>query len=122
LRVELDAQKALRLTVDSVLDIVERVSPVRAAIQAAAADPDVAVLLPEMNRRRFETLAVVSELLAGKRGFPRRLTSAQLADVFYGVASPDLHRLFTVDRGWSDAQWRDWVHVTLAATLSRGSS
>jgi AcrR family transcriptional regulator len=113
-----DARAAWRVAVANVLDIVERVSSVRATVQAAAADPEVAALLAEINKRRFDTLAAVSELIAAKRGYPRRLPPAEAADVFYAVTSPDLHRLFTVERGWSREQWREWVSATLVGQLA----
>jgi hypothetical protein len=40
--------------------------------------------------------------------------------VLYGILSPELYLLLVRGRGWTPAQWEQWVYATLCAQLCEG--
>jgi hypothetical protein len=45
------------------------------------------------------------------------LTAEQAADTFSALASPELHHMLTVKRGWSQRRYARWLEHTAKATL-----
>jgi hypothetical protein len=59
---------------------------------------------------------IMIALLQGERLRPG-LTAEQAADTFSALASPELHHLLTVRRGWSQRRYAQWLERTLDAAL-----
>jgi hypothetical protein len=58
-------------------------------------------------------------MIALAQGHPLRagLTAEQAADSFSALASPELHHLLTVKRGWSQRRYARWLEQTVKAAL-----
>lgn len=94
-----------------------RVAPVYAAIQAAAADPEVAALLTDLRAQRLRfSQELAGRLLAlpGARG-PGAVD--RVADLLYATICPETYSLFVTERGWSVEAWRSWIDTTLRPEL-----
>lgn len=110
--------RQLRLAVEFVTSLYGAASDVLAMVHAAAgAEPDLAALDKEGERRRLlGQRATVEDW--HRRGFLRPdLDVDRAADVFWALTSPWLYRSFVVDRGWDLADYRDWLHAQLVGAL-----
>lgn len=87
----------------------------RILVSASGADPEAATLLDDLTRQRRQgQLALVRSIAdALKPG----LTNRVAADIVHAVASPEVHHLLVVDRGWTPDRYRRWLSETLAAQL-----
>ncbi len=58
-------------------------------------------------------------MIALVQGEPLRpdLNTEQAADTFSALASPELHHLLTVKRGWSQRRYTRWLEQTVTAAL-----
>ena len=114
---EPDGLRALRIIVDNATAVVERTSPIRGVIEAAAADSDVADLLANMRQERLAFWQQLAGELTGKRGFNRRISYERAADILYTVISTEVHRLLVLERGWPEKEWRAFAYDTAAFSL-----
>ncbi|WP_328991239.1 TetR/AcrR family transcriptional regulator [Kribbella sp. NBC_01245] len=111
------AGKQLEAHVEGTRPILERVAPIlRVLDAAAAADPEVVALWPADDPRYVVHLNAAKALL-DKPGVRKGVDAEQAADVLYGLLSPELYLVMTVDRGWSDDQWQAWTLDLLKAQL-----
>jgi AcrR family transcriptional regulator len=97
---------------------VELTSPMYAVIAGAGTDVgELAALLRRIREIRFggqrDFIAAIAE------GQPLRpgLTIEDAADTFSALASPELHHILTVDRGWSQRRYVRWLDETVKAAL-----
>jgi AcrR family transcriptional regulator len=97
---------------------VELTSPMYAIVQGAGTDAgELAALLRRFREVRFsgqrELMAAIAEGHALRTG----LTVEEAADTFSALASPELHHILTVDRGWSQRRYARWLERTVKAAL-----
>lgn len=98
--------------------ILDRIAPVsKVAREASASDPEVAAMWPQGSDPRYTVVEGAAKALRGKPGARAELSVQDMADLLYGVLSPELFLLFTVERGWTLERWRDWATGTLLAQL-----
>ena len=84
---------------EDVTGILERARPVDDIMRGAAAvDPDIAALRSRMQEGRG-------------------MSEADAATIAWAVASPEVHGLLRVGRGWTQERYRDWLAATLTRTL-----
>jgi AcrR family transcriptional regulator len=114
---ERDARRALRILVDNVAEVLRRVGPLVAAIQAAESDPDVAAIHALGERRRREGYRVIVRELARKGGLRKGLTVARATDVVFVLLSPELFEALASGRGWSVAACNRWLIDVLSHQL-----
>jgi AcrR family transcriptional regulator len=119
-RTEPDGRKALEGVLTNARRINTRVAPIYAAIQAAAADPDVAALLARIRAQRLATMCALAEELATKAGFSQLQSPERAADILYAVASIEFLGLLTVQREWSLDELDAWSYDIAAAQLFPG--
>jgi len=48
------------------------------------------------------------------------LDSSEAADMVYALLSPDVHRILTVERGWTANRYERWIARTLSTLLRTG--
>lgn len=96
----------------------ELTSPIYAIIASAGTGEDE---LDELQRNLLEMRFGGQReiMIALVQGEPLRpdLTAEQAADTFSALASPELHHLLTVKRGWSQARYTRWLDQTVTAAL-----
>ena len=93
-----------------------RVAPIYAAMMAAEADPDVALLVGALRAQRSEFSRLLVDQLAARPG-GEQADRARVADIVYAAESVESYSLLVTQCGWSLDQWRDWVHDIVAREL-----
>jgi AcrR family transcriptional regulator len=114
---EPNGSNALKVVLSNARRINERVAPIYGAIQAAAADPDVADLLKRIRAQRLSTMQVLAADLATKAGFDASRSAEEAADVLYAVASIELLDLLVEQRQWSVDALDAWAYEIAADRL-----
>jgi len=114
-----DQLEQLRLFAADIEPRLHRVGPLMAVLEAAAGGhPQLAELHRDLNSARLRNLRRFVDALA--RNGPLRLANGPAADTVWALASPQLHLLLTVTRGWSRRAYREWLADSLAVTLLAG--
>lgn len=86
---------------------------------AAGADPDMATQWQANQHERYIAHRTLAEILAAKQALRPDLTVQQAADIIFTLLSPEVYLLLTAERGWSPAQWQDWLTGTIAQAVLR---
>jgi AcrR family transcriptional regulator len=114
------APEMLRAYVAGTTSVLERVAPIGRMLRAAAAsDPEVGTLWPPGTDPRYVVHLHAAEALAGKPGANPDVPVEEVADLLYGLLSPELYLVFVEERGWSAQRWQRWAGDTLHAQLCR---
>ncbi len=117
-RHEPDQRQQLRMMAHGIREIVERAGPIFDVMRgAAAADPRIAALYRQLQEERLRNITTVTAWVAEKGPLRSGLTVAAAADIVWTLTSTDVHRLLTVDRGWTGDQYAQWLGDTLIALL-----
>jgi AcrR family transcriptional regulator len=112
------AEAMLRAHVQGTCRVLERVAPILQVLDAAsAADPEIAGLWSFDADPRHTVQAAAAEALVSKPGARPGLTAEFVADILFGLLSPELYQLVVRDRGWSSEAYERWIHDTLQAQL-----
>lgn len=113
-----DPRRQLQLFAQDITVILERVAPIFEIMRLAAkTEPEIAELLQGLLRQRLENMAVFIQHLAGHGPLRDGVAPAQAAETVWALSSPELFRLYTVDRGWSSAQYSAWLADALTRIL-----
>jgi AcrR family transcriptional regulator len=98
--------------------IMGRVGPLLEVIRAAAqTDDDLAGLLRNLLDQRLEGMRRFGRFLRSRGPLRRGLSQQAAAETVWALTSPDLHRLLTVDRGWTEERYESWLSETLQRLL-----
>lgn len=86
-------------------------------LSAAAADPEAAELLAHHTRLRDLGQGLIAAALARGDALRPGLEERDAADIVHALMSPELYRLFVVDRGWTAKHYEHWLAQVLAQQL-----
>jgi len=86
---------------------------------AAQVDPDAAQLMQEIRRQRHTGQSRIIAALSALDALDPELGYSDAADIAYAVLSPDVHRILTTERGWTAAQYEQWLIRSLGLLLRR---
>ncbi len=94
---------------------------------AATMDPEAARLLDDVRRQRLTGQSRIADALVGRKALSRDLSRSDAADIIYALWSPDLHRVLTEERRWSEDRYEEWLakaqkRLLLAPTSTRRTS
>ena len=109
IQAEPDPHKALALWAQMVVEIAARAAPI-AEVLTAAADAD---------RDRTFGATAFTRYLASRDGLAPGITRQYAADLCWALMDPHLYRLLVTQRGWTAADFTQWLSSSLAATLLR---
>jgi AcrR family transcriptional regulator len=84
---------------------------------AAQVDPEAADLLADIRRQRHAGQSRIVAELAKRDALDPDLTRAEAADVVYALMSPEVHRILSVERGWSPDRYESWLTRSLRTLL-----
>jgi AcrR family transcriptional regulator len=119
-RDEPDARRALGIWLRNSRVIYGRVAPMLSIVRdAAGADPDMAGQWRTNQNQRYFAHRTLAEILAAKQALRPGLTVQNAADIIFTLLSPEVYLLLTAERGWSPAQWQDWLTGTIAQSVLR---
>lgn len=117
------AEAMLRAHVRGTCQVLGRVAPILQVLDAAsAADPEIAELWSFDADPRHTVQIAAAQALICKPGARPGLTAELVADILFGLLSPELYQLFVRDRAWTSEAYEQWVHDTLRAQLCTGTS
>lgn len=118
-RAEQDPHRAVMGWAQLVSDVAERVAPIsEVAAVAADSDPAAAELLANFARSRmFGATEFIHHLASLGDGLAPGVTEQQAADVCWVLMDGHVYRRLVNDRGWTSAQFTQWLYQSVAATL-----
>lgn len=98
--------------------ILERARPVDDIMRGAAAvDPDIAALRARTQKTRYDNIRQFITWLAANGRFRDDLSAEDAAAIVWTVASPEVHGLLRLGRGWTSERYRTWLATTLSRSL-----
>jgi TetR/AcrR family transcriptional regulator, regulator of autoinduction and epiphytic fitness len=101
-------------------DFMERSSAIMHVLATAAqVDPDAAQIMQEIRRQRHAGQSRIVAALSALGALDPELEYSDAADMAYAVLSPDVHRILTTERGWTAAQYEQWLIRSLGLLLRR---
>jgi TetR/AcrR family transcriptional regulator of autoinduction and epiphytic fitness len=106
--------------VQTVSDVAGRTAPLGEVLIAAAdIDPAAAHLLAEVSRNRMLGATLFIRYLASLDGLAADITEQRAAELCWALTDGHLCRLLVAQRGWSTADFNQWLSDSLAAPLLR---
>ena len=101
-------------------EICEREAELFAVLEtAAAADPEIAPLLRDKERFRYQDQSRVARSLRRQAQLRPGLSARKAADIIWALASERVYLALVKERGWSGEQYEAWLIDQLAAALLR---
>jgi AcrR family transcriptional regulator len=85
---------------------------------ASGSDPGAVVLLADYQRQRDVGQGRIARSLARAGALRSGLRERDAADLIHALMSPELYRLFVVDRGWPPERYQRWLARTLMDQLT----
>jgi len=99
-------------------DLMDRSSAIQHVLATAAqVDPEAAQLYAEIRRQRHTGQSRIVAALGAIDALDPSLDRSEAADMVYAAMSPEVHRILTVERGWSADRYERWVARSLRALL-----
>jgi len=86
---------------------------------SAVVDHEAAVMWETTRQQRHTGQGRIVGDLARRRALRRDLTQAQATDIVYTLMSPEVYRILTIERGWTDDEYEAWLARTLRDQLLR---
>lgn len=98
--------------------ILARVAPVFEIMRTAAkTEPEIAELLESILAERLHNIGIFVQHVSDHGPLRAGLDEARAAEIVWAIASPEMYRLLTGDRGWSQEQFAVWLGDTLTRLL-----
>jgi AcrR family transcriptional regulator len=120
-RSEPDPIKMVEAFARILVELMERTSAILHVLASAAhVDPDAAGLLAEARRQRHTGQSRVVAALGERDALDPGLDPSKAADMLYAFVSPDVHRILTIERGWSAEDYEAYVVRCLRSLLRHG--
>jgi hypothetical protein len=99
-------------------ELMERTSAILYVLDTAAQlDPEAHELLAEIRRQRHTGQSRIVTALVERRALAPDLAASRAADMVYAFMSPDVHRILTIERGWSPQDYEAWAIRCLRSLL-----
>jgi AcrR family transcriptional regulator len=108
-----DAAESVRLWAETTVDVEVRTAAIGRVLEAAAdVDAEAAALLAKADTERLDGARAFARHLAslgGLGGLGPGVTVEHAADAFWALNDGTLYRRLVLDRGWSTAEFADWL-------------
>jgi len=115
---EPEPSKMLKAFAGIAKDFMNRSSGILHVLASAAqVDSEAADLLTEIRRQRYTGQSRIVTALAERGALDPAVEPSEAADFVYLLWSPDVHRILTVERGWTAEQYEAWLTKALCGTL-----
>lgn len=116
IRAENNQHRQLEMLVTDITASTIRARPLDDVFRSAViTDPEIAGLYRRAHGTRLKNLTAAVGWLASTG--PLQMTEEQAAASLWTLTGPDSHRQMVDGLGWTEEQWRAWVHNILAAAL-----
>lgn len=111
-------RRQLEMMARGIRGILERTGPIFDVVRGAASvDPEIAELYRRLQEERLRNMARVVGWVAEKGSLRDGFTVDDAADIVWTLTSADVHRLLTVERGWTGERYERWLADSLIAAL-----
>jgi len=115
---EKDPTRQIYRFAGDITDILERVAPVFEIMRMAAkTEPEIADMLKNILEDRLYNLGIFVQHVSANSDLREGLDEAEATEIVWSIASPEVYRLLTVDRGWSKERFSEWLGDTLTRLL-----
>ena len=99
-------------------DFMDRSSAIMHVLATAAqVDSDAAQLLAQIRRQRRTGQSRIVAALSARDALDPELEFSEAVDITYVALSPDVHRILTVECGWTNENYEQWLVRSLRALL-----
>jgi AcrR family transcriptional regulator len=99
-------------------ELMERTSAILYVLDTAAQlDPEAHELLAEIRRQRHTGQSRIVAALVERHALDPDLDPSKAADMVYAFMSPDVHRILTIERGWTAQDYEAWAIRCLRSLL-----
>jgi hypothetical protein len=75
--------------------------------------------MQDIRRQRHTGQSRIVAALSALDALDPELGYSDAADITYAVLSPDVHRILTTERGWTGAQYEQWLIRSLGMLIRR---
>jgi AcrR family transcriptional regulator len=100
------------------VEVAPRIAPIMLLVRsAAAADPEMAGLLTEIDAARLSRMTRNARNLAATGHLRHDITVEQAGEVMWTYSSPELYELLVVTRGWPLQRYGAFIAEALIAAL-----
>jgi AcrR family transcriptional regulator len=89
---------------------------------AGTVSPELAVMAREKERDRYQAQALLGEILAKSKRLRPGITVAMARDVIWTLSGRETYRMLVTERGWSLAQYENWLGDLLVRSLLTDAS
>lgn len=114
---ETDPRRQLAAYAATQPGVWSRVGPLLRVLDEAASDPALAELRTDLAEQRLHGLLGFAALLAERGVLKPGLTVDRARDIIWALCAQANYDALVVARGWSTADYRDWLAQALAAAL-----
>ena len=115
---EPDQRRQLQIFARGMAEIMERVGPLFGVMRGAATmEPEIAALLHGLLTERRENLGLFVQGVVHHGPLRAGLSEDEATDTVWTLTSAEVHHLLTVDRGWSQEHYVQWLGDTLTLVL-----
>jgi AcrR family transcriptional regulator len=99
-------------------ELMDRTSAILHVLATAAqVDPEAAELLADIRRQRYTGQSRIVAALVELDALDPDLDRSKAADMVYAFMAPDVHRILTVERGWTSRDYQSWIVRCLLSLL-----
>lgn len=117
-RSEADPVKMVEAFGRILTELMERTSAILHVLATAAqVDPEAADLLAEIRHQRHTGQSRIVAALVERDALDPDLDPAKATDMVYAYMSPDIHRILTIERGWTSQDYELWAVRCLRSLL-----
>ena len=119
---EPDPAGQLRLNARNSRVVKERVGALMEVLRSAApADPEIRALWDRIQAEFYDNQRAIVRSLQRKDALKPGLGVTRATDMLWALNHPNLFRLLVSDRGWSPAQYEEWLADTFCSQLLSSS-
>ena len=117
-RRERNRGRRLRRVVEGASEIAARTAPLKEILRDAAATEAAARdLIREDHERRHRTQAGLVDLLIENRPLRAGIDRRRAVDTFFALVNSATYELLVTQRGWTLAEWQEWLTDVIARDL-----
>lgn len=115
---EPDQRKQIHIFSTGITEIVSRVAPIFESMKAAAkTEPEIDVLVKGVYENRFSNIRQFIRSLGAHGPLRAGLDDTTATEIAWALSGPDMYSLLTSARGWTKAQFANWLEDSLVSLL-----
>lgn len=116
-RAEPDPRQHIALFAEHISTLIATVSPIFDVVASTRREPEIGELYKRMQKGRFENLRAMIGWLDEKNGLRKGLAPDAAAETVWALASAEVYRALTQERGWTREQFAAWLTDSLSRLL-----